>query len=223
MATRYYPLSFSITLLINQGAGINVTDTWTSTQRGPLLSVVTLFFRGSTAKINLWDKLCLDFVFSFTSRRTAVDTARGQEKTCFVIFLPGILDCFVPEAHQNAVTRGERAAWAMADYVCSFGSLSTLFTGTLRGCLTLQICLILSHSRYSGSYLIATHPSTRHPSHLLISTTCLRCPHIIFPSHTGCRLNLSIIHPWTYPFASPSSWQCFGLSSSKREHRYFRN
>ena len=79
MATRYYPLSFSITLLINQGAGINVTDTWTSTQRGPLLSVVTLFFRGSTAKINLWDKLCLDFVFSFTSRRTAVDTARPRK------------------------------------------------------------------------------------------------------------------------------------------------
>ena len=60
---------------------------------------------------------------------------------------------------------------------------------------------ILSHSRYTATCFIANHPSMRHPSHLLliISITCLRCPQIIFPSHTGCRVSRSIVHPWTFP------------------------
>ena len=52
-----------------------------------------------------------------------------------------------------------------------------------------QFCPIQGNTT---TYFIANHPSMRHPPHLLISITCLRCPHIIFPSHTGCRLNRSI-------------------------------
>ena len=40
----------------------------------------------------------------------------------------------------------------MADYACSLYSLSTLLTRTLRRCLALQICAILSHSRYTTTY-----------------------------------------------------------------------
>ena len=85
----------------------------------------------------------------------------------------------------------------MADYACSPCSLSTVFTRTLRRCLALQICAVLSHSRYTVTYFIANQPSMRHPSHLLliISITCLRCPQIIFPSRTGWDL----LYPWTCP------------------------
>ena len=125
---------------------------------------------------------------------------RPSNETCLANFLTGILDCpFFSRRTINTLTRGERAAWKTADYACSPCSLSTDFTRTLRRCLVLQICITFSHSRYAATYFIANHPSLRHPSHLLliISTTCLRCPQIIFPSHTGYRLNRSIVHPWT--------------------------
>lgn len=93
----------------------------------------------------------------------------------------------------------------MADYACSLVPCRLFFTRTLRRCLALQICVILSHSRYTVTYFISNHPSMRHPPHLLISITCLHCPHIIFPSHTGCRLNRSICT--SMDFVPPSSRQ----------------
>ena len=130
---------------------------------------------------------------------------RPSNETCLANFLTGILDCLFFQKTINTLTRVERAAQKMADYACSPCSLSTVFTRTLRRCLALQICALLSHSRYTVTYFIANQSFMRHPSHLLliISITCLRCPQIIFPSRTGC--DLLYIHGLV-PSSSQENW-----------------
>ena len=88
----------------------------------------------------------------FHPRRTAIGTARDQEwnvpreisnRHSRLPFFPG---------RPSILWLVVRAAWKMADNACSLSSLSTLLTRTLRRCLALQICAILSHSRYTAAF-----------------------------------------------------------------------